>query len=119
MVRVKSFLKLAAAVLTDVFASENGYAVRASAEDAGGLVFFEHHHIVININLKRVFFFNTEGSSKFDRKGDEGNESAYRRLQGLFRGLVAAQYSRAPGALVRSVLLRFLRDLREISHFKA
>lgn len=58
------------AMFADVFAFEFDDAVGAAAENTSGLVFFEHNGVFVNINFKGVFFFDVEGSSKFDGQDD-------------------------------------------------
>ena len=57
-------------MFTNVFAFEFGNAVGASAEDAGGLIFFKHNGIIINVYFKGIFFFNVKSTAKFYRQND-------------------------------------------------
>lgn len=55
-------------MLTDVLSLEFGNIVGASAENAGGLVFFEHNGIFIDVYFKGILFLDVKGAAKFDRQ---------------------------------------------------
>lgn len=57
-------------MLADIFAFINFNSVGAAAENASRLIFFEHNSVFVNIDFKCIFFIDTEGSAKLDRKNN-------------------------------------------------
>ena len=64
------FGKFFKTMLAYIFAFEFGNTVGASAEDAGGFVFFEHNRIFIDVYFKGILFLNIEGSAKLYRQNN-------------------------------------------------
>ena len=55
-------------MFTDVFALEFADSVGASAENAGGFIFFKHNRVFVNVYFKSIFFFNVKGAAQFNRQ---------------------------------------------------